>query len=143
MGADARARPLYERALREGEGEVACAGSEQRRLLGISLGDLALRAGDPAAAVEAYAGVPNAAVRVKRGLALLSLHRPAEALTDFAVARADLPDDLEALLGEGLALAGLNRHAQATAVLRDFLRRAPNHIGAARARAALEMSGGP
>jgi tetratricopeptide (TPR) repeat protein len=140
MGADTRARPLYERALRERE--VACAGSAQRRLLGIALGDLTLRAGDPAAAVLAYADIPDAPVRVKRGLALLALHRPAEARTDLTAARAHLPEDPDALLGEGLALAALGLHEQARGALKDFLRRAPQHVGASRARAALEKLGG-
>ncbi|HET6285029.1 MAG TPA: hypothetical protein VFH73_28990 [Polyangia bacterium] len=140
-GADQRARPLYQRALRERE--VGCAGPEQRRLLAVALGDLALRAGDPAAAALAYADVPDAGVRVKRGLALLTRHRPTEALADFTAARLALPDDPEARLGEGLALVALGRRAEASSALQDFLRRAPHHVAAVRARAALEKLAAP
>jgi tetratricopeptide (TPR) repeat protein len=135
LGDDARARPLYEGVLRGRE--VGCAGPEQRRLVGSALGDLDLRRGDPAAAVEAYAEVGDPAVRVKRGLALLALGHASEALDDFRMARQSLPDDPEACLGEGLALAMLGRRTEATAALEAFIRRAPSHVATARARAEL------
>jgi tetratricopeptide (TPR) repeat protein len=134
LGDDAAARPRYAKALREQE--TGCAGIEQRRLIGIALGDLALRAGDSAAAVEAYADVHDPAVRVRRGLALLKLRRDDEALADFREARDDRPDDPDAQLGEALALAALDR-PEARGALERFLSLHPGHLGAASARAAL------
>jgi hypothetical protein len=85
LGDDANAHPLYARVFADrGPG---CAGPEQRRLIGIALGDLDLRRHDPAGAVEAYAEVHDPAVRVRRGFALLAVHRPAEAMEDFEDAR--------------------------------------------------------
>jgi tetratricopeptide (TPR) repeat protein len=133
-GADARARGVYEGVL--ARRAAACAAERPR--VAIALGDLDLRLGDPPAAVVAYAEAPDAAARIKRGLGLLALRRPAEALADFQAARRALPDDVEAALGEGLALAALDRRDEARAALEAFLRRAPEHAGARRARAELE-----
>jgi Flp pilus assembly protein TadD len=87
--------------------------------------------------VDAYADVHDPAVRVRRGLALLRLHRNEEALADFREARDDRPDDPEARLGEGLALAALDRRPEAIAALEDFLAKHADHVGAATARATL------
>jgi Flp pilus assembly protein TadD len=70
---------------------------------------------------------------VKRGLALLALQRPREALEDLQTA----PDDPDARLGEGLALSALGRRDEARAALEAFVRLAPNHVGVTRARAEL------
>jgi tetratricopeptide (TPR) repeat protein len=135
LGDDARAYPLYKKSFTErGYG---CGGPEQLRLLGIALGDLDLRRGDPAGAVEAYAEVHDQAVRVRRGLALLTLDRPTEALADFEEARLDRFEGPELDLGTGLALAALGRREEAVKALETFLRRFPEHAGAPRARAAL------
>jgi hypothetical protein len=135
LGDDARALPLYARVFAErGPG---CAGPEQRRLIGIALGDLDLRRRDPAGAVEAYAQVHDAAVRGRRGFALLALNRPAEALADFDEARTNGWTEPDLDLGAGLALATLGRRAQAATAPEAFLRRAPQHAGAAQARAVL------
>jgi tetratricopeptide (TPR) repeat protein len=131
-GDDARARPVYEQVLRAG-----CAEGERRRALAVALGDLDLRAGDPAAAVAAYSGVEEADVRAKRGLALLALRRVPEALADFAAARRARPDDADAALGVGLAHVALGHREAARAALEDFLRLAPDHVAAGRARAEL------
>jgi hypothetical protein len=131
-GEDARARPLYEQVLRAGGAEP-----ERRRALAVALGDLDLRLGDPAAAVEAYGGAEAAEVRDKRGLALLALRRVPEALADFVAARRARPDDADAALGEGLASAALGHRDAARAGLEDFLRLAPDHVAAGRARAEL------
>jgi tetratricopeptide (TPR) repeat protein len=134
LGDDAAARPRYLKALREQE--LGCAGIEQRRLIGIALGDLALRGNDPETAAEAYADVHDPAVRVRRGLALLKLRRNEEALADFREARDDRPDDPDAQLGEALTLAVLAR-PEARAALERFLSQHPDHVGAPRARASL------
>jgi hypothetical protein len=131
-GDDRRARPLYEQVLRDRA--VGCAGPEQRRLVARALGDLCMRAGDLAAAVEAYRDVQDPPVLVKRGLALLTLRRPTEALADLTEALADRPDDPDALLGKALALEALGRGDEAVPALEAFLRVAPNHLAAPRAR---------
>jgi tetratricopeptide (TPR) repeat protein len=133
-GEDARARPFYERALREAGTPAAATDPASRAAWATALGDLALRQGDRAAAAAAYAGVPEPAVRARRGLALLALGRAAEALDDLAAARRALPDDGDAALGEGLALAALGRAPEARPALEAFLRAHPRHLGATRAR---------
>jgi hypothetical protein len=134
-GDDGAARPLYERLL--ATPGPACAAPDRQALARIALGDLELRAGSPGAAVAAYAGVTNEAVRGKRGLALLALGRAPEALGELEAARRARPDDADAALGEGLALVALGRRAEARAVFEAFLRAAPRHPGASRARAEL------
>jgi tetratricopeptide (TPR) repeat protein len=129
---DARARPLYERAL------VGCGATEHHAH--VALGDLALRQGDPEGAARAYAGEPAPDVRGRRGLALLSLGRAGEALEDLEVARRAQPGDPDVALAFGLALAQLpklGRRDEARAALEAFLELAPHHVAAARARAEL------
>jgi hypothetical protein len=135
LGHDADARPLYGRLLAAPARE--CAAPERQALARVALGDLELRAGAPAAAVAAYAGVSDDSVRGKRGLALLALGRAAEALPELEAEHRARPDDADAALGEGLALAVLGRREDARAALEAFLRAAPHHAGAGRARAEL------
>jgi len=45
--------------------------------------------------------------------------------------------EVDALLGRALALEALHRDGEALVSLREFLRRAPNHLAAAEARARL------
>jgi hypothetical protein len=107
LGDDAAAQPLYTRVFAErGDG---CAGPEQRRLIGVALGDLDLRRGDPAGAVEAYAGIDDPAVRVRRGFALLAVKRPGEALEDFESARLHHYAEPDLQLGLRLARAALEK----------------------------------
>jgi tetratricopeptide (TPR) repeat protein len=128
-GEDARARPLYGRAL------AGCGAAERHAR--VALGDLALRQGDPATAAQAYEGDPAPEVRAKRGLALLSLGRPREAFDDLEAARRAQPRDPDVSLALGLTLARLGRRDEARAALEAFLALAPDHLAAARARAAL------
>ena len=127
---DGRARPYYERAL--GDPSSQC-DRTARDAWADALGDLAMRLDDREAAVAAYARSSAPGARVKRGLALLALQRPREALEDLQTAR----DDPDALLGEGLALSALGRRDEARAALETFMRVAPHHVGVARARAEL------
>jgi Tetratricopeptide repeat len=131
---DGRARPFYERAL--GDPSPSCDGAA-RDAWADALGDLALRLDDRAAAVAAYSQSNATGARVKRGLALLALQRPREALEDLQTARRRGVDDADALLGEGLALSALGRRDEARAALEAFVRLAPHHVGVARARAEL------
>jgi hypothetical protein len=134
-GDDAAARPLYEGVIAGAKAE--CATPERRRSARVALGDLDLRRGDAAGAAAAYAGVADADVRGRRGLALLALGRAGDALADLEVARRARPDDADAVLGEGLALSALGRRDEARGALEAFLSIAPRHPGAARARAEL------
>ena len=130
-GDDGAARPLYARVVAEPE----CATGA--RLARKALGDLELRAGAPAAAVAAYAGVDDPEVRGKRGLALLANGRASEALAELEAALRASPDDADVLLGEGLALAAVGRRDEARGALQAFVRAHPDHAGAPRARAEL------
>ncbi len=131
---DGRARPYYERALGDPSSQCDVA---VRDAWAAALGDSALRVDDREAAVAAYAQSRAPDARVKRGLALLALQRPREALEDLRAARDGGVDDPDALLGEGLALAALGRRDEARAALDAFVRLAPTHVGVARARAEL------
>ena len=134
-GDDRAARPLYERVLAGGAPE--CGTLERQRRLRIALGDVALRASDAAAAVAAYAGVQDADVRGKRGLALLALGRAGDALDELRAARRGRPDDADEALGEGLALVALGRREEARGALEAFLRAHADHPAAGRVRAEL------
>ena len=103
----------------------------------ISLGDLALAAGDRAAAVAAYDGVRDPRARANRGLALLALGRAADAAADLTAALSGDPRQPEAQLGLGFALEALGRRPEAAAAFETFLALAPTHAAAARARAEL------
>jgi tetratricopeptide (TPR) repeat protein len=130
-GAAARAQAAYQTG-------APCLDPHRQR----ALASLALENGDPEAAVRLLAGLPDPEARVRRGFALLRLGRAGEALDDFAAA-ARAGGDVDATLGRALALEALHRNDEAVAALRDFLRRAPNHIGASEARAHLERLGAP
>ena len=125
-GATARARAAYEEA-------APCLDSPRQR----ALASLALQLGAPDEAVRLLAGLPDPEARVRRGFALLRLARAEEALADFAAA-ARAGGDVDATLGRALALEALHRNDEAIATFRDFLNRAPGHVGAAEARAHLE-----
>ncbi len=130
---DARqaAAAAYRRAL-AGPGCLDGTGAQGARR---ALGDLALAAGDPAAAADAYAGVDDPHARANRGLALLALGRAADAQASFEAALAGDPRLPEARLGLGFALERLGRGDEAVAAFRRFLAEAPEHPAAARARA--------
>ena len=71
----------------------------------LALGDAALRAHDPASAADAYAGVELPRAHRNRGLALLALDRPAEALLELRAALAGDPNDSDARRAEEIARA--------------------------------------
>ena len=133
-GDDARARSFYARAL--ADPSAPRLGPDGRDAWAVGLGDLELRRGEREAAVAAYARSGDVVARVKRGLALLALRRPAAALEELGGGAASAEsNDPDARLGEGLALAALGRRDEARAALEAFVSRAPDHVGAARARA--------
>jgi tetratricopeptide (TPR) repeat protein len=107
-----------------------------------ALASLDLETGDAEGAVRLLAGLPDPEAHVRRGFALLRLARAEEALADFAAA-ARAGGDVDATLGRALALEALHRNDEAVAAYRDFLKRAPDHIGAGEARAHLERLGAP
>jgi tetratricopeptide (TPR) repeat protein len=125
-GFAANARSAYQSA-------ESCLDPPRRR----ALASLALENGDAEAAVRLLDELPDPESRVRRGFALLRLARAAEALADFETAtRAG--GEVDATLGRALALEALHRTDEAAAAFRDFLKRAPDHVGAAEARAHLE-----
>ena len=65
--------------------------------------------------------------------ALINAGRPDDALTTLARLPFGTAEGAEILIVRGEALIALGRHPQALAVLREALRRWPNHLGAARA----------
>ena len=75
----------------------------------MALGDAALRQRDPAAAVDAYAGIDLPRARTNRALALLALDRPREASDEARRALALAPHDADAQLAERLARERLAR----------------------------------
>ena len=71
-----------------------CLDAAARQAAGLGLGDAALRLGDPATAAAAYQGIDVPRAHRNRGLALLSLAHPAQALTELdAALRGDPRDD--------------------------------------------------
>jgi hypothetical protein len=127
------ARAAYDRAL----ATPGCLDERATAAARIGLGDLALAAGDRAAAVAAYDGVRDPRARANRGLALLALGRAADAAADLTAALSADPRQAEAQLGLGFALEALGRRPQAAAAFEAFLSLAPAHPAAARARAEL------
>jgi hypothetical protein len=115
--------------------------STTRAAAATARGDLALKNGDAHAAVDAYAGVTAPRARANRGLALMSLGRPAEAEADLTAALTADPNQPEARLAQGFALEALGRKDEAAAAFRAFVALAPNHAAAARARAEIERLG--
>ena len=86
-----------------------CLDERARRAAGLALGDVAMRLHQPAVAVEAYAGIDDPRAHLNRGLALLALDRPADALVDLAAARAADPNDRAAQQAEAIARERLRR----------------------------------
>ncbi|MFL5308482.1 MAG: hypothetical protein ACJ8F1_24940 [Polyangia bacterium] len=129
----AEARAAYDRALVT----PGCLDERATTSARISLGDLALAAGDRAAAVAAYDGVRDPRARANRGLALLALGRAADAAADLTAAVAVEPRQPEAQLALGFALETLGRRPEAETAFETFLALAPTHPAAPRARAAL------
>jgi tetratricopeptide (TPR) repeat protein len=127
------AREAYARAL----SPPGCLGPAEAAAARGALGDLALAAGDRAAAIEAYAGLSAPRARTNRGLALLALGRASEAEADLRESLAAEPRQPEARLGLGFALEALGRRPEAAAAFQAFLALAPDHPAAPRARAAL------
>jgi hypothetical protein len=131
LGDEAGARDAYSAAARV----PSCLEAGARVAAAIARGDLALKNGDAAAAVEAYAGIAEPRVRANRGLALLSLGRAREAEVDLTAALGADPVQPEARLAQAFAFEALRRPADAIAAFRAFLALAPRHPAAARARA--------
>ncbi len=134
LGDGAGARIAYTAATRE----PTCLEADARVAAAIARGDLALKDGDAAAAVEAYAGIAEPRVRANRGLALMALGRAREAEVDLTAALAAEPAQPEARLAQAFALEALGRKSEAVAAFRAFVALAPQHPAAARARAELE-----
>ncbi len=129
----ADARAAYDKAL----ATPGCLDDGATAAARISLGDLALAAGDRVAAVAAYDGVRDPRARANRGLTLLALGRAADAAADLTAALAADPRQPEAQLGLGFALQALGRRPDAASAFEAFLALAPAHAAAPRARAAL------
>jgi tetratricopeptide (TPR) repeat protein len=119
-----------------------CLAPASRQAAALARGDLALKSGDDAAAVEAYAGLTEPRARANRGLALMSLGRAREAEVDLSAALAVDPRQPEARLAQAFAFEALGRGPEAVASFRAFLALAPGHAAAARARAEIERLGG-
>ena len=137
LGDEAHAREAYLAAAQV----PGCLDPGARTAAAIARGDLALKNGDAAAAVEAYAGLSEPHARANRGLALMALGRAGEAEVDLSAALAADPNQPEARLAQGFALEALRRDTEAVAAFRIFLTLAPHHPAAARARLEIERLG--
>jgi tetratricopeptide (TPR) repeat protein len=137
LGDDAAAAQAYAAAAEMPD----CLSTADRTVAAIARGDLALKNGHPATAVEAYAGLTDPRARTNRGLALMSLGRAREAAVDLAASLAAKPEQPEAQLGLGFAFEALGRKEDARAAFRAFLSLAPHHAAASRARAEIERLG--
>jgi tetratricopeptide (TPR) repeat protein len=124
----ARARDAYRDA-----GD--CLDRERRR----TLAGLEMQLGDTGAAARLLDDDTDPRSRLQHGYALLRLGNAQRALDDFddvlMKSRPGDPLNADATLGRALALEALHRDAEALAAFRDLLARAPNHVGAADARA--------
>ncbi|HXU60053.1 MAG TPA: tetratricopeptide repeat protein [Polyangia bacterium] len=129
----AGARAAYARSLTP----AGCLGPAETEKARRALGDLALAAGDRNAAIDAYAGAADPGARTSRGLTLLALGRASEAEADLRGALAVDPRQADAQMGLGFALQALGRRAEARAAFEAFLKLAPDHPAAPRARAEL------
>jgi tetratricopeptide (TPR) repeat protein len=134
LGEEARAQESYLGAARV----PGCLDAGAHAAAASARGDLALKNGDAAAAVEAYAGLADPHARANRGLALMALGRAREAEVDLSAALAADPAQPEARLAQGFAFEALRRTAEAVAAFRAFLTLAPAHPAAARARAEID-----
>ena len=133
LGDEAGARQAYAAAAKV----PTCLDAAARVAAEIARGDLALKNGDAAAAVDAYAEIAAPRVRANRGLALMALGRAREAEVELSAALAADPGQPEARLAQAFAYQALARPADAVAAFRAFLALAPQHPAAARARAEL------
>ncbi len=123
----ARARDAYRDA-------SACLDPERRR----TLAGLEIQLGDAGAAARLLDDDADPRSRVQHGYARLRLGSAQRALDDFdGVLKLPFAGQInaDATLGRALALEALHRDAEAIAAFRDLLARAPNHVGAADARA--------
>ena len=105
LGDEAGARVAYAAAARV----LTCPAASARVAAAIAGGDLALKSGDAAAAVEAYTGIAEPRVRANRGLALMALGRAREAEIDLTATLAADPGQPEARLAQAFALEALDR----------------------------------
>ena len=131
LGDETRAREAYLAAARV----PGCLDAAARAATAIARGDLALKDGDAAAAVEAYSGIADPHARANRGLALMALGRAREAEIDLSAALAADPSQPEARLAQGFAFEALGRPDDAVTAFRTFLVLAPRHPAASRASA--------
>ncbi len=133
LGDDTGARDAYAAAAKVPD----CLDADARVAAAIARGDLALKNGDAAAAVEAYTGIAEPRARANRGLALMALGRAREAEVDLTAALGADPAQAEARLALAFAFEALGRPTEAIAAFRTFLVSAPQHPAASRARAEL------
>jgi tetratricopeptide (TPR) repeat protein len=99
LGDDAGALAAYKAAWTR----PVCLTPAAQQAAGLALGDVALRLHDPTTAAEAYEGLTLPRARRNRGLALLALGKPEEALIELRAALAADPNDADAKLAAGLA----------------------------------------
>lgn len=92
-----------------------------------SVGRLEQAAGAYEAALARLGNRAEASVLVEAGLVYLAMRRYEQALSLFERARAQRPNDAEALYGAGVALAGLGRLTEAAARLREAVGAQPGH----------------
>jgi tetratricopeptide (TPR) repeat protein len=136
-GDETQARDAYAAAART----PGCLDAADRDAATIAGGDLALKNGDAATAVAAYAGLSDPRVRTNRGLALMSLGRARQAETDLSATLASDPHQPEARLAQAFAFEALGRKTEAADSFRLFLALDPHNPAAARARAEIERLG--
>jgi tetratricopeptide (TPR) repeat protein len=99
LGDDARAIAAYRAARAISD----CLDAASDKAAALALGDAALRRHDPATATAAYAGIDLPRAHRNRGLALLAIDRPGEALVELEAALAADPSDADARRAEGIA----------------------------------------
>jgi tetratricopeptide (TPR) repeat protein len=131
-GSDRDALAAYQAALASSAG--SCLAPAWQAELRQSMGEVALRLGDPIEAAALLDGLVSPEARANHGFALLALHQPARGLLDFEAVLAARPDNAEARFGCGLALEELGRAPEAEAAFTELLERAPRHLSAPVAR---------
>ncbi len=99
LGDDMRAIAAYQTARAVSD----CLDAGPARAAALALGDAALRAHAPAIAADAYAGVDLPRAHRNRGLALLAIDRPAEAMIELRAALAADPTDADTRRAEAIA----------------------------------------